>query len=69
MKPINTYIQIPVAMLLLLTFTRCEKIGPDDPVFINDDAFLSILIEEGVDTNGDGEISYSEAEAVTELFV
>ena len=38
-------------------------------VSIPDTAFLYALIEEGVDTNGDGEISYSEAESVTHLDV
>jgi N-acetylneuraminic acid mutarotase len=36
-------------------------------VFIPDTAFLYALIDEGVDTNEDGKISYAEAEAVTDL--
>ena len=32
-------------------------------------AFKNALIEAGIDTNGDGEISYDEAEAVTYLDV
>jgi len=38
-----------------------------DTVAIPDTAFLYALIEEGVDTNGDSLISYTEAEAITEL--
>ena len=38
-------------------------------VYIPDTAFLHALIEEGVDTNGDDEISYTEAEAITYLDV
>ena len=36
-------------------------------VSIPDTAFLYALIDEGVDTNGDSLISYSEAEAITSL--
>ena len=60
-------IRLLVLMLLSLVLTCCEKIGPDDPVFLKSRAFLSAMIEEGVDTNGDGQISYAEAEAVTKL--
>jgi len=38
-------------------------------VTIPDIAFLNALIEEGVDANGDGFISYSEAESVTSIAV
>ncbi len=41
----------------------------DSIVSIPDTAFLFALIEVGVDTNGDGLISYSEAETVTSLDV
>ena len=39
------------------------------PITIPDIAFLHVLIDEGVDTNGDSLISYTEAEAVTFLNV
>jgi C1A family cysteine protease len=39
----------------------------DPPINIPDPAFLNALIEEGVDTNGDGLISYTEAKAITSL--
>ncbi|MFC2116996.1 hypothetical protein ACFLTU_11010, partial [Bacteroidota bacterium] len=63
-------------IFLLLPFTlvlsTCEKKddGPtlnNDPVNITDTTFLSVLIEEGVDTDGDGIISVAEAEAVESL--
>ncbi len=38
-------------------------------VAIPDPAFLHALVEEGVDINGDGMISYTEAEAVKELYL
>lgn len=41
----------------------------DTIVSIPDTAFLNALIDEGVDANMDGKISYAEAEAVTELNV
>lgn len=41
----------------------------DNPVYIMDMRFLQRLIDEGVDTNGDGLISYAEAEAVIHLDV
>ncbi|MCK4879922.1 MAG: hypothetical protein KAS82_04645 [Bacteroidales bacterium] len=50
--------------MLILLFTRCER---NDPVDITDNAFLTALIEQGVDTDGDGLISNIEAEAVTHL--
>ena len=56
---------LPLALIVL--FTQCEK--EHNPVNIPDDAFLNALIEEGVDTNGDGIISHAEAEAVISLDV
>ena len=48
-----------------------EKVGPtpDDPVNIPDTAFFNALINRGVDTDGDGLISFSEAGTVTVLLV
>ncbi|MFC2080579.1 leucine-rich repeat domain-containing protein [Bacteroidota bacterium] len=62
---------------LLLPFvfiiSSCEKkddgLNHDDPVEIPDAAFLSALIEAGVDTNGDSLISSAEAEAMTSMDV
>jgi hypothetical protein len=53
-------------LALIVLFTQCEK---DPEPNIPDDAFLNALIEEGVDTNGDGIISPAEAEAVISLDV
>ena len=54
---------------LILFFTRCDKINPEDPIEISDKDFINALIDEGVDTNGDGLISYAEAEMITYLDV
>ncbi len=56
---------LPLALIVL--FTQCEK--EHNPVNIPDDAFLNALIEQGIDTNGDGFISINEAEAITILDV
>ena len=50
-----------VIFSLALLFTQCDKDDPINSVDIPDDAFLNALIEEGVDANGDGEISPAEA--------
>ena len=61
------------ALFIILTFLsipQCEKNrGPDpeDPVPVRDAIFLAKLIELGVDANGDGSISYAEAEKVLTL--
>ena len=50
----------------LMLFSGCEK---DEQVKIPDDNFLNALIEFGVDTDGDGNISTDEAEAIDTLDV
>ena len=65
MKTIPYLLILPLTLILLLT--QCEK--DPEPFNIPDDAFLTALIEEGVDTNGDGEISPAEAEVITYLDV
>ena len=55
---------------LALILTQCEKDQNNEIKLTNqftDTAFFIALIEQGVDTNGDSLISYSEAEAVTSL--
>lgn len=53
---------------MVLLFAQCEKeLDPNDPVNIPDQNFLNALIEDGVDTNGDGLISYGEAQVVTTI--
>jgi hypothetical protein len=64
MRLIVRYISFILAVLLLV---QCEK---DDPyVNITDDNFLNALVELGIDTDGDGQISHTEAEAVISLDV
>ena len=65
MKILFKLLLLPLALIVL--FTQCEK----DPELVNipDDAFLTALIELGVDTDGDGQISASEAEVVTSINV
>lgn len=63
--PIVLFLQL----VLLLLFTKCDKIDLNDPVDISDEAFLHALIEDGVDTDGDGFISFAEAKAVKNLNV
>ncbi len=55
--------------VLGLFFIQCKKEEPEpDPLYeITDIHFLHALIERGVDTNGDGVISYAEAAPVTSL--
>ena len=65
MKAIPYVLLLPLVLIVL--FVQCEK--EPEPVNIPDDAFLNALIEEGVDTDGDGQISHSEAEAVRSLDV
>jgi len=61
-----------VIFSLALLFVQCEKepeVNPNDPVNIPDTAFSSALIKQGIDINGDGEISFGEAESITKLDV
>jgi hypothetical protein len=67
-----TFKILPLILALVFLFAQCEKepeFDPDAPVDIPDPNFLAALIEEGVDTNEDGEISNAEAEGVTILYV
>jgi len=55
---------------LVFLFTQCDKEpDPNDIVYIPDDEFLRYLILDGVDTNGDGHISFVEAEKVTTIYL
>ena len=63
MKAISKLLFLPLALIVL--FTQCEK--EPNPVNFPDDAFLTALISVGADTNGDGIISVSEAEAIDTL--
>lgn len=55
--------------LFLLLFTQCKKDGDAAHVYIPDQNFLNELREAGVDQDGDGQISYSEAESTLSLFL
>jgi len=61
--------------LLCLTFLftglliSCEEAPPEILVEIPDKAFLQVLIDLGVDTNNDGQISQEEAEAVSTITI
>ena len=68
-----------IKSLLLLMFTLtgiffagvgCEK-ESDQKTYVDipDDGFLSALLQEGVDTNGDNKISREEAEDVSSLYI
>ena len=65
MKPFNKVLFLLLPLTIL--FTQCDKISRK--VNIPDGVFLNALIERGVDTNGDGLISYAEAEAIHVLYV
>ena len=67
MKAILHLLLLPLALIVL--FTQCEKDKPNPQVTIPDNNFLNALIESGVDTDGDGQISNAEAEAVITLDV
>lgn len=54
-------------LISLTISTTCQK--ENDLVDIPDQVFLEALIKEGVDTDGDGAISYAEAGRITDLDV
>ncbi len=54
---------------LVALFSQCEKEEPEPKVEIPDVNFLNALIELGIDTDGDGQISNAEAEVVISLDV
>lgn len=64
---LNGIVPVLIFSFAALLF-QCEKeTNPNDPVDIPDQHFLSALIEDGVDTNGDGLISYGEAKMVVTI--
>jgi Leucine-rich repeat (LRR) protein len=58
-----------ICIMTVVLMNQCEKNESISNVKIPDDNFLKALIELGIDTDGDGSISYAEAEKVTDLNV
>ncbi len=48
--------------LLPIVFAQCTRISPDKIVYVPDQSFRSVLIDQGVDQNHDGIITFEEAE-------
>jgi Leucine-rich repeat (LRR) protein len=66
----NSFLKILIPLLALTSIlTRCEILEPEPDVKIPDEAFLNALIDLGIDTNGDGAISPSEAEEIPHIDV
>lgn len=66
-RPNQTLIAMKKFVYTMLAFLACTLTAGAQNVFIPDANLKAILIEEGVDTNDDGEISVAEAEAETSL--
>jgi Leucine-rich repeat (LRR) protein len=58
-----------LVLALTLLFTQCDILEPEPDVNIPDEAFLNALIDLGIDANGDGAISPSEAEEIPHIDV
>lgn len=61
--------KISVIILAFSLFFGCDNSTQEEIVHIPDSAFLDGLIGDGVDKNGDGLISYQEAEATEALLI
>jgi hypothetical protein len=68
----DTIRKITFLVLVPVLFSQCEINQedeiPEGNVNIPDSNFLEVLIDEGLDTNNDGQISYAEAYEVTSLY-
>ena len=62
----SDYKAIIVSLSLVMLLSNCKK-RLHEPIYIPDKAFLDALIESGLDTNGDGWISYAEAQEINSL--
>ncbi|MCK5694832.1 MAG: hypothetical protein KAI08_18325 [Bacteroidales bacterium] len=60
---------LAVLLIAIGLFAGCDNSTQEEIVQIPDGAFLYVLIVEGVDKNGDGQISYPEAEATEALLI
>ena len=66
----NTFFKVLFLLLALTSLlTQCDIFEPEPGVNIPDEAFLNALIDLGIDTNGDGAISPSEAEEIPHIDV
>jgi hypothetical protein len=61
--------KIPVLIILIGLFAGCDNSAEEEIVLIPDSAFLNGLVADGVDKNGDDQISYPEAEATETLLL
>jgi len=59
----SSFHRLLVLLLVQLLFSRCEQSTPGEIVSIPDPSFLEALIEQGLDKDGDGQISIPEAES------
>jgi len=65
----SNYRKIKALIVLIVLLAGCEKSIEEDIVHIPDSAFLSALIADGIDRNGDGQISNIEAEDTETLLI
>lgn len=67
----NTVKKITFLILATVLLSQCEINHaeiPEGNVYFPDSNFLQVLIDEGIDTNNDGQISYAEAYEVRSLY-
>lgn len=65
----SVFRKISVLLIAIGLFAGCDNSAQEEIVQIPDSAFLYVLIAEGVDKNGDGQIGYPEAEATEVLLI
>ena len=61
------FIRLALIILTLILVIQCKKDEPPPQLMINDNNFLNVLIELGIDKDGDGKINQAEAEVVKSL--
>ncbi len=65
----SVFRKISVLLIAIGLFVGCDNSKQEEIVHIPDSAFLYTSIANGVDKNGDGQISYPEAEATEVLLI